>query len=90
MMGTQSIGTSRLGFTDGLQGYVEFITQTVNEILGSIMTSVRVRRKNGKTGLVFDHVAILRQEITSVSLSIHLTGIWVQNIDRIGKCGFHF
>ncbi|CAI4445032.1 AEG_G0016850.mRNA.1.CDS.1 [Saccharomyces cerevisiae] len=32
-------------------------TQTVNEILGSIMTSVRVRRKNGKTGLVFDHVA---------------------------------
>ncbi|CAI4879003.1 ADS_G0016240.mRNA.1.CDS.1 [Saccharomyces cerevisiae] len=22
------------GFTDGLQGYVEFITQTVNEILG--------------------------------------------------------
>ncbi|MCG4601921.1 hypothetical protein L0M84_11525, partial [Bifidobacterium longum] len=53
-------------------------------------TSVRVRRKNGKTGLVFDHVAILRQEVTSMSLGVHFTSVWVQNIVRVGKSGFHF
>nr|CAI6380007.1 BPK_HP1_G0000040.mRNA.1.CDS.1 [Saccharomyces cerevisiae] len=57
MVGTQVLAPADSASLMVCKDMLNLSPQTVNEILGSIMTSVRVERKNSKTGLVFDHAS---------------------------------